>query len=112
MSGGQQQRVAIARALITRPKVLFADEPTGALDSSSSRTVLKLMRSLVDAQGQTTIMVTHDPVAASYADRVIFLVDGRLTDEMHRPTAQKVAEHMAQLEAEPAGEPLGAYGGR
>ncbi|WP_051796167.1 ABC transporter ATP-binding protein [Streptomyces sp. NRRL S-87] len=101
MSGGQQQRVAIARALITRPKVLFADEPTGALDSSSSRTVLALLRGLVDDQGQTTVMVTHDPVAASYADRVVFLVDGRVTDEMHRPTAQRVAEHMARLEAEP-----------
>ncbi|MEU0068059.1 ABC transporter ATP-binding protein [Streptomyces sp. NPDC006332] len=99
MSGGQQQRVAIARALITRPKVLFADEPTGALDSSSSRTVLELLRSLVDEQGQTTIMVTHDPVAASYADRVVFLVDGHITDEMLRPTAQGVAEHMARLEA-------------
>ncbi|MCX4772539.1 ABC transporter ATP-binding protein [Streptomyces sp. NBC_01260] len=102
MSGGQQQRVAIARALITRPKVLFADEPTGALDSSSSRTVLKLLRTLVDEQGQTTIMVTHDPVAASYADRVVFLVDGRITDEMRQPTAQGVAEHMALLEADTA----------
>ncbi|MEV5280518.1 ABC transporter ATP-binding protein [Streptomyces sp. NPDC052811] len=110
MSGGQQQRVAIARALITRPKVLFADEPTGALDSSSSRTVLELLRTLVDEQGQTTIMVTHDPVAASYADRVVFLVDGRLTDEMHRPTAQRVAEHMAQLES--GAEPVATDGGR
>ncbi|CAM5598120.1 ABC transporter ATP-binding protein [Streptomyces xanthochromogenes] len=110
MSGGQQQRVAIARALIARPKVLFADEPTGALDSSSSRTVLELLRTLVDEQGQTTIMVTHDPVAASYADRVIFLVDGRLTDEMHRPTAQRVAEHMAQLES--GAQPVGTDGGR
>ncbi|WP_328930630.1 ABC transporter ATP-binding protein (plasmid) [Streptomyces sp. NBC_00190] len=107
LSGGQQQRVAVARALISRPKVLFADEPTGALDSGSSRTVLRLLRGLVDEQGQTTIMVTHDPVAASYADRVIFLVDGRVTDEMHGPTAQRVAEHLAQLEAEPepAAEP-------
>ncbi|MEU7022197.1 ABC transporter ATP-binding protein [Streptomyces sp. NPDC046203] len=106
MSGGQQQRVAIARALITRPKVLFADEPTGALDSSSSRTVLKLLRELVDDQRQTTIMVTHDPVAASYADRVLFLVDGRVTGEMHQPTARRVAEHMARLESgpEPAAE--------
>ncbi|MEV7727364.1 ABC transporter ATP-binding protein [Streptomyces sp. NPDC087917] len=105
MSGGQQQRVAIARALITRPKVLFADEPTGALDSSSSKTVLKLLRGLVDEQGQTTIMVTHDPVAASYADRVVFLVDGRVTDEMHRPTARRVAEHMARLEDDPEADP-------
>ncbi|WUW24029.1 ABC transporter ATP-binding protein [Streptomyces sp. NBC_01463] len=102
LSGGQQQRVAIARALITAPAVLFADEPTGALDSSSSRTVLKLLRSLVDDQGQTTIMVTHDPVAASYADRVVFLVDGRITGEMREPTAQGVAEHMALLEADTA----------
>jgi putative ABC transport system ATP-binding protein len=111
MSGGQQQRVAIARALITRPKVLFADEPTGALDSSSSRTVLKLLRELVDEQGQTTIMVTHDPVAASYADRVVFLVDGSVTDEMHRPTVQRVAEQMARLESGPeadAGEEAAA----
>ncbi|NUP19622.1 MAG: ABC transporter ATP-binding protein [Streptomyces sp.] len=109
MSGGQQQRVAIARALITRPKVLFADEPTGALDSRSSRTVLELMRTLVDQQGQSTIMVTHDPVAASYADRVVFLVDGRVTDEMHGPTAQRVAEHMTRLEA--AAEPARVGGG-
>ncbi|MFI9239253.1 ABC transporter ATP-binding protein [Streptomyces sp. NPDC053079] len=99
MSGGQQQRVAIARALISRPQVLFADEPTGALDSSSSRTVLELLRTLVDEQGQTTIMVTHDPVAASYADRVVFLADGRLMDELHRPGAQRIAERMTRLEA-------------
>ncbi|MEU8966460.1 ABC transporter ATP-binding protein [Streptomyces sp. NPDC048491] len=112
MSGGQQQRVAIARALITRPKVLFADEPTGALDSGSSRTVLELLRTLVDEQGQTTIMVTHDPVAASYADRVVFLVDGRLADEMHRPTVQRVAEHMARLESGAQPQPAGLNGGR
>ncbi|MEV4440246.1 ABC transporter ATP-binding protein [Streptomyces sp. NPDC049577] len=110
MSGGQQQRVAIARALITRPKVLFADEPTGALDSSSSRTVLELLRALVDGQGQTTIMVTHDPVAASYADRVVFLADGRLMDELHRPTAQQVAERMTRLEADVARAMSGAGG--
>ncbi|WP_405858835.1 ABC transporter ATP-binding protein [Streptomyces sp. NBC_00090] len=118
MSGGQQQRVAVARALITRPKVLFADEPTGALDSSSSRTVLKLLRTLVDDRGQTTVMVTHDPVAASYADRVLFLVDGRVADEMPEPTAQRVAERMARLESdrepdlEPAAEPVRIDGGR
>ncbi|MET9362358.1 ABC transporter ATP-binding protein [Streptomyces sp. NPDC006632] len=110
MSGGQQQRVAIARALITRPKVLFADEPTGALDTGTSRTVLELLRSLVDEEGQTTIMVTHDPVAASYADRVVFLVDGRLTDTLLRPTARRVAEHMSRLEAAPT--PAAAGGGR
>lgn len=102
MSGGQQQRVAIARALITRPQVLFADEPTGALDSSSSRTVLELLRTLVTEQGQTTIMVTHDPVAASYADRVVFLADGRLMDELLRPGAQQIAERMTRLEADAA----------
>ncbi|MFG2529180.1 ABC transporter ATP-binding protein [Streptomyces sp. NPDC048516] len=100
MSGGQQQRVAIARALITQPQVLFADEPTGALDSSSSRNVLELLRNLADEQGQTTIMVTHDPVAASYADRVVFLADGRLMDEMTRPGAQLIAERMTRLEAD------------
>ncbi|MFE9429120.1 ABC transporter ATP-binding protein [Kitasatospora sp. NPDC006697] len=103
LSGGQQQRVAIARALITRPKVLFADEPTGALDSSSSRDVLALLRSLVDEEGQTTVMVTHDPVAAAYADRVLFLADGRLVDDLAAPTAQQVAERMTALETAPRG---------
>jgi putative ABC transport system ATP-binding protein len=102
LSGGQQQRVAIARALITRPKVLFADEPTGALDSSSSREVLALLRSLVDDEGQSTVMVTHDPVAAAHADRVVFLADGRLVGDLAAPTAQQVAELMTGLEAEPA----------
>ncbi|MFE0464253.1 ABC transporter ATP-binding protein [Kitasatospora sp. NPDC058965] len=101
LSGGQQQRVAIARALITRPKVLFADEPTGALDSSSSRDVLALLRSLVDQEGQTTVMVTHDPVAAAHADRVLFLADGRLVDDLAAPTAQQVAERMTTLETAP-----------
>ncbi|MFD8081831.1 ABC transporter ATP-binding protein [Kitasatospora sp. NPDC059722] len=98
LSGGQQQRVAIARALIARPQVLFADEPTGALDSSSSRDVLALLRDLVDREGQSTVMVTHDPVAASYADRVLFLADGRLADDLARPSAQQVAERMTALE--------------
>ncbi|MFE2408694.1 ABC transporter ATP-binding protein [Kitasatospora sp. NPDC059408] len=98
LSGGQQQRVAIARALIARPRVLFADEPTGALDSSSSRDVLALLRDLVDREGQSTVMVTHDPVAASYADRVLFLADGRLADDLARPSAQQVAERMTALE--------------
>ncbi|MBV6699540.1 ABC transporter ATP-binding protein [Kitasatospora aureofaciens] len=98
LSGGQQQRVAIARALIARPQVLFADEPTGALDSSSSRDVLALLRDLVDREGQSTVMVTHDPVAASYADRVLFLADGSLADDLPRPTAQQVAERMTALE--------------
>ncbi|MEV0967584.1 ABC transporter ATP-binding protein [Microtetraspora glauca] len=99
MSGGQQQRVAIARALVTRPAVLFADEPTGALDANTSRDVLRLMRDLVDRQAQTIIMVTHDPVAAAYADRVVFLADGRVYGELHDPSAELVATRMLQLEA-------------
>ncbi|MBT2506884.1 ABC transporter ATP-binding protein [Streptomyces sp. ISL-98] len=101
MSGGQQQRVAIARALITRPAVLFADEPTGALDSTTSREVLVMLRELVDAEDQTIVMVTHDPVTASYADRVVFLVDGRVADELVSPTAEQVAARMTGLERTP-----------
>jgi putative ABC transport system ATP-binding protein len=101
LSGGQQQRVAIARALVTRPKVLFADEPTGALDSRSSRDLLALLRGLVSAKGQTIIMVTHDPVAAAYAQRVVFLADGRLAGELLEPTAESVARHLTQLEETP-----------
>ncbi|MCX5410121.1 ABC transporter ATP-binding protein (plasmid) [Streptomyces sp. NBC_00335] len=101
MSGGQQQRVALARALITRPDVLFGDEPTGALDSTTGREVLRLLRSLVDQGGQTVVMVTHDPVAASYADRVVFLADGQLSGELLRPTAHEVAERMTTLEEVP-----------
>jgi putative ABC transport system ATP-binding protein len=97
LSGGQQQRVAIARALITKPRVLFADEPTGALDSQSARVVLDLMRSMVGA-GQTILMVTHDPVAASRADGVVFLRDGRIVDQWGPRTASDVAEHLATLE--------------
>ncbi|MEV6383727.1 ABC transporter ATP-binding protein [Streptomyces sp. NPDC051773] len=98
LSGGQQQRVALARALITRPAVLFGDEPTGALDTTTSREVLRLLRELVDREGQTTVMVTHDPVAASYADRVVFLVDGRVSGELVRPSVEAVAARMAGLE--------------
>ena len=98
LSGGQQQRVAIARALIARPDVLFADEPTGALDSTTGREVLGLLRGLVDRERQTIVMVTHDAVAASYADRVVFLADGRLVDELVAPTPQSVAERMTGLE--------------
>ncbi|NUP47120.1 MAG: ABC transporter ATP-binding protein [Catenulispora sp.] len=98
LSGGQQQRVAIARALVVRPKVLFADEPTGALDSRTARDVLGLLRSMVDRHGQTVVMVTHDPVAASYAHRVVFLADGRVTGELESPTAETVAVRMAGLE--------------
>ncbi|MEV4702022.1 ABC transporter ATP-binding protein [Actinoplanes sp. NPDC049316] len=98
MSGGQQQRVAIARALITQPEVLFGDEPTGALDSTTSREVLTMLRSMVDEQRQTIVMVTHDPVAASYADRVVFLADGHLNGELESPTAEAVAARMTQME--------------
>jgi putative ABC transport system ATP-binding protein len=98
LSGGQQQRVAIARALVTRPQVLFADEPTGALDTGTSREVLRLLRRLVAEQGQTVIMVTHDPVAAAHADRVVFLADGRIAGTLDRPTAEAVAARMTQLE--------------
>ena len=98
LSGGQQQRVAIARALVTRPRVLFADEPTGALDTGTSRDVLRLLRTLVAEQGQTIIMVTHDPVAAAHADRVVFLADGRIAGALDRPTVETVATRMTQLE--------------
>jgi putative ABC transport system ATP-binding protein len=99
LSGGQQQRVAIARALITRPAVMFADEPTGALDTRTAREVLNLLRASVDQAGQTIVMVTHDPAAASYADRVVFLADGRLVDQLLRPSAELVAERMTHLGA-------------
>jgi putative ABC transport system ATP-binding protein len=98
LSGGQQQRVAIARALVTQPAVLFADEPTGALDTNAGRDILKRIRNIVDTKGQTVIMVTHDPVAASYADRVVFLADGAVVDSLESPTPQDVARKMTQLE--------------
>ena len=98
LSGGQQQRVAIARALVTSPQVLFADEPTGALDTSTSRHVLELLSGLVTERRQTVIMVTHDPMAAAYADRVIFLADGRVADTLERPTAEAIAARMTRLE--------------
>jgi putative ABC transport system ATP-binding protein len=98
LSGGQQQRVAIARALATRPDLVFADEPTGALDTRTGRGVLELLRQVVDELGQTVVMVTHDPVAASYADRVLFLADGRFVDELTAPGAEQIAEWMAHLE--------------
>ena len=97
LSGGQQQRVALARALITRPEVLFADEPTGALDLRTGRQVLGLFRQLVDTLRQTVLMVTHDPVAASHADSVLFLADGRIVDQLHHPTAEAIAERMTAL---------------
>jgi putative ABC transport system ATP-binding protein len=99
LSGGQQQRVAIARALVTRPQVVFADEPTGALDSATSRDVLALLRGLVDDHELTVVMVTHDPRAASYADRALFLADGQISGDLARPTADAVAARMASLEA-------------
>ena len=98
LSGGQQQRVAIARALVTRPALVLADEPTGALDSTNAREVLDLLRHAVDNLKQTVVMVTHDPVAASYADAVVFLVDGRVVGTMHQPTADAVAGQMAHLD--------------
>ncbi|MFJ8073911.1 ABC transporter ATP-binding protein [Streptomyces sp. NPDC096176] len=101
LSGGQQQRVALARALVTRPAVLFADEPTGALDTVTSREVLGLLRGLVDRKGQTIVMVTHDPVAASFADRVVFLVDGRVGGKLAAPAAEQIAARLAGLEAVP-----------
>jgi putative ABC transport system ATP-binding protein len=97
LSGGQQQRVAIARALITRPDVVFLDEPTGALDTRTARQVLGVLRQAVDRWGQTALMVTHDPVAASYADRVVFLADGRLVGELRQPTPEQIAERMTHL---------------
>ncbi|WP_045692855.1 ABC transporter ATP-binding protein [Streptomyces rubellomurinus] len=105
LSGGQQQRVAIARALITRPAVLLADEPTGALDTTSGREVLALLRDMADDPTRAVVMVTHDPVAASYADRVVFLRDGRLAGELERPTAEQVAARMTALETAPETAP-------
>ncbi|MET0837747.1 MAG: ABC transporter ATP-binding protein [Marmoricola sp.] len=99
LSGGQQQRVAAARALASKPEIVFADEPTGALDSSSSTELLSFLRNAVTELGQTVVMVTHDPNAASYADRVIFLADGHIVDEMHTPTADEVLDYMKNLGA-------------
>jgi putative ABC transport system ATP-binding protein len=98
LSGGQQQRVAVARALVGRPEVVFADEPTGNLDSRASAEVLGFLRRSVDAFGQTIVMVTHDPVAASYADNVVFLADGRVVDQLAAPTSEKVLDRMMKLE--------------
>ncbi|MEU6533632.1 ABC transporter ATP-binding protein [Streptomyces sp. NPDC046928] len=97
LSGGQQQRVAIARALVSRPEVVFCDEPTGALDTRTAAEVLALLRAVVDDAGQTVIMVTHDPVAASYADRVVVLADGRVVRDMPQPGAAGIAEQLARL---------------
>jgi putative ABC transport system ATP-binding protein len=97
LSGGQQQRVAVARALASRPEIIFADEPTGNLDSHAGVEVLTFMRRAVDEMGQTIVMVTHDPIAASYADRIVFLADGRIVDEMLQPTADRVLERMKRF---------------
>jgi putative ABC transport system ATP-binding protein len=99
LSGGQQQRVAAARALVTRPEIIFADEPTGNLDSRAGAEVLAFLRESADVHGQTVVMVTHDPTAASYAHRVIFLADGRVVDEMSEPTADRVLERMKGFDA-------------
>jgi putative ABC transport system ATP-binding protein len=100
LSGGQQQRVAAARALVSRPEIVFADEPTGNLDSRASAELLSFMRKAVGEFGQTIVMVTHDPIAASYADRVVFLADGRVVDEMTDPTADRVLDRMKLLGGE------------
>jgi putative ABC transport system ATP-binding protein len=97
LSGGQQQRVAVARALASRPKIIFADEPTGNLDSRTGAEILSFMRRAVKELAQTIVMVTHDPVAASYADRVIFLADGKVVDEMTDPTAERVLDRMKRF---------------
>jgi putative ABC transport system ATP-binding protein len=97
LSGGQQQRVAAARAMITRPELIFADEPTGNLDSKSATALLDNARTTVQAFGQTIVMVTHDPRAASYADRVVFLADGRIVHELHRPTMEAILDAVKQL---------------
>jgi putative ABC transport system ATP-binding protein len=99
LSGGQQQRVACARALASRPTVIFADEPTGNLDSKSSGEILKFLRDCVTTLGQTIVMVTHDPAAAGYADRAIFLADGRVVDEIADPSAESVLDRMKHLDA-------------
>ena len=99
LSGGQQQRVAVARALVTRPHIIFADEPTGNLDSRTGAEILAFMRQAVAGFGQTIVMVTHDPVAASYADRAVFLADGRIVDEVMAPTADSVFDRMRSLGA-------------
>lgn len=97
LSGGQQQRVAVARALVSRPEIIFADEPSGNLDSRSGAELLGFMRRAVKEFGQTIVMVTHDPTAAAYADRILFLDDGKIVDEMREPTADRVLDRMKQM---------------
>jgi putative ABC transport system ATP-binding protein len=110
LSGGQQQRVAIARALVTNPTAIFADEPTGNLDSKSAADVLALLQESVRDFGQTVVMVTHDPVAAAHADSVLFLADGRIVGRLQQPTAEAVAERMTHL-ADGSSPRLHAIGG-
>ncbi|APT89487.1 peptide ABC transporter ATP-binding protein [Corynebacterium frankenforstense DSM 45800] len=98
LSGGQQQRVACARALVSRPEIIFGDEPTGNLDSNSSGEVLDILRTAVDKDGQTVVIVTHDPRAASYADRVVFLADGMIVEELRDPTIEQIAATMTGIE--------------
>ena len=98
LSGGQQQRVACARALVSRPEIIFGDEPTGNLDSNSSAEVLNILRTAVDKDNQTVVIVTHDAKAASYADRVVFLADGKLVNELHNPTMEAIHQVMAEIE--------------
>ena len=98
LSGGQQQRVACARALVSRPEIIFGDEPTGNLDSNSSAEVLDILRTAVDKDDQTVVIVTHDAKAASYADRVVFLADGKLVNELHNPTMEAIHQVMAEIE--------------
>ena len=99
LSGGQQQRVAVARALVTRPRIIFADEPTGNLDSRASAELLGFLRDAVDNLGQTIAMVTHDPLAAVHADRVVFLADGRIVDELAEPRSEAIFDHLKSLGA-------------
>ena len=99
LSGGQQQRVAAARALVSRPEIVFADEPTGNLDSKAGAELLTFLRGAVDDHGQSIVMVTHDAVAASYADRIVFLADGEVVDEMTEPTAEKILDRLKAMEA-------------
>jgi len=97
LSGGQQQRVAAARALASQPEIIFADEPTGNLDSRSTTELLDFLSRAVETLGQTIVMVTHDPLAAAHADRIVFLADGRVVEEMHAPTADTVLDVMRHL---------------
>ena len=103
LSGGQQQRVAVGRAVASRPQIIFGDEPTGNLDSRASAEVLNLLKGAVDQLQQTVVVVTHDPVAAGYADRVVFLADGQVVDEMLEPTTAGIIDHMKTLERTPSG---------